>query len=967
MPILPLVLVCQGVSMKQQHQYYSVILVLLLPASALAETAWPIYALSNADTLYGVLNGMAALMSSRSFANALIIFGLMGFFWAIVLAAMHRNYTRLIIYLLTVTVFIQFALKQQVNVEVISQTDGKTYAVSHVPTLIALPASWMSTLGFEGARSVDAAYATVAGMSPDLTLTSGKPFSISNQLLQDASHYRLQDVYLRASLIHFIADCGVPMLAQGSLSLTDLLGSHNVWSLFNTTSLNPALETVDYGNEKQPVPQGRVMTCLQAYQAINSRLSAAQNQMIKQLSPELGAGVAAELFQSVLAYHASNHLYSPSPGDYLQQAALLDLLNGPVQRYLASSTHSAALMQHLAVEQATRATELNWQTTAEVFARTFGYLYTVVQLLVYAVAPILCLLAVFPGAMRTLGKRYVMLLAWFPLTFMMLAISNDLIVSWTHNEVGNVFGQFGGLAQHSQALITEKAAKLQAVGAYIVSLVPLLAWAILEGGQYAISQIITHSGAQTFGHQAGLVAASGNMSLDSQQYHSVSANKFSTTQQVDIGAVPVSSQISGGDTLNRAHFGGASVSRNSLPDMMQFSDSIQSQSSEGVGETSQVDRSGSVADGSGLSDQANVSESLANTTETRLGGGLNLSAANIDGKALKAAGQRSAEAVMAAAKKWGVPMTAAMAGSIGMGMANAEAASELSVQAQQQGKIDEADEYRQLSQHMMQDVLKPLKYADYKGVVIGGLVAAGAVGLLASGVGVLGAAAEGIAEGAAAAMTGESLAIAATEEGIAAAEMEAGMAEEVGEAAQGVKVAEEAAASQGSKAGKWLKKGALGGFLNGVSGQLNQSYSGSHNTRLDDNYSANHHLNADKRDSYSDSQKTDQHQQVSTSTSRHHSYSMPDAQYYRQLNMVGEDAGVKQSMSPIHKAQQQIQQADATKQITADELKAQIDRIRGRADTWGDAARKSIKQRSGINQLPKSDQQKKAGDYRVTE
>ena len=50
----------------------------------------------------------------------------------------------------------------------------------------------------------------------------------------------------------------------------------------------------------------------------------------------------------------------------------LNLLKGPVQQYMAAKSQSSALMQSLSVSQAVEATELNWVTSAQVFAKTMG-------------------------------------------------------------------------------------------------------------------------------------------------------------------------------------------------------------------------------------------------------------------------------------------------------------------------------------------------------------------------------------------------------------------------------------------------------------------------------------------------------------------------------------------------------------------------------------------------------------------
>ena len=167
---------------------------IMVQSAHAAQSIYPIYALTDANTLYGVINGIAALMNSMMFKDALICFGLLGLLFIIIFTAVQGTYKRLAYYLFGMSIFVSMALNAQVSVQIVSELSGETYEVNNVPGILAVPASWMSILGHDGAKIIDQAYASVGGMKSNLTLTGGTPFSISNQLMEDATTYHIKDL-----------------------------------------------------------------------------------------------------------------------------------------------------------------------------------------------------------------------------------------------------------------------------------------------------------------------------------------------------------------------------------------------------------------------------------------------------------------------------------------------------------------------------------------------------------------------------------------------------------------------------------------------------------------------------------------------------------------------------------------------------------------------------------------------------
>ncbi len=915
-----------------------------------SQAIYPIYALTDANTLYGVVNGIAALMNSTMFKDAFVCFGLLGFFCIIIFTAVQGNYKRMVFYLFGISLFISMALNVQVSVQVVSELTGETYEVNNVPGILAVPASWMSILGHDGAKLIDQAYASVGGMKSNLTLTGGTPFSISNQLMEDATNYQIKDSYLHASMIHFVVDCVVPAMANGSLTMTQLINSNNIWGLFTPSILNPSLMTINFGTDEAPIPAGNVLTCPESYEAINQILPKAQEKMIASLSKNMMAGLSASLFQDSLEYNVKGTLYNPKPGDYLQQAAILNLLKGPVHEYMADKSQSAILMQSLAVSQAVAATESSWITTAEVFAKTMGYIYSALQMLVFAISPILMLFVVFPGAGMVLAKRYFTLLAWFPMTFIMLAICNDLILSWTHNELSTIFNNYNGLVQGSQALITAKAVKMQAVGAFFVSVTPLISFGIVAGLQMPITSILSHSGALTFGSQAGDKSATGNESLDQQSYNNTSANKFNTTTNMDMGAAPIELSLAGGNSLLKGNFGGESALLNGAPDMLSQQTQTYTQHSQTTGTTYSTDQGGTLSNDSGFYDSAGVGQHAANSVGTSISGGMNFnkSVASI-GKAIKGAAMTA-----------GIALPLAAIDSAATGLAYAKEMTDKAYQAGLAGDQSAKQQYQQQSESFMNQSIHALKQhwdeADWKtkaaiggaGLVISaGIIAAygSGVGEVATVAGIAGASSTGgiaAAEGSAA-LGGLALSEVATTEGIAAG-VGSGLTQAAGKAAKG-----------------GIIGGIIGGLTNGFNAGITERKDGSYDTRLNTDFGSRSSYSGQSRDSYGTSRRLDEQTNVSTSETSSSSFQLPSQHLNNALGMVNavpQHSSIERAANKYRSDHYQIEQS-------SDALQHKIQALKQQTRDFHTEAKKELADHSGINQLSETSLQKNAKDRTV--
>ena len=570
---------------------------------------WTLYAFGNGDIIAGIMLGLQSLVKSDVFVNLINLMLLIGFAWFILL---HIGSGRLILsstvhYVLFTAILLRILFGLTISIGLIDSVNPEyDLVVTEIPFLIGAPACFLSTIGHIVAAKLDEAYSQHASLPLSLTLTggadraaSGAPFNIVAQMLMDGAQYSIQDPFLKNSLTYFIVDCVTPLINNGYLSSSQLLSSDNLWGLLDASHINPAIMTVYYHSDDSSF-LGSVKTCRQAYELLNRDLQIAKPNFVTQWSKDITTGAAASLFQTVLTYTARQAQYAATPASYLQQAALLSILQGPSLSLMAMQTNSPLLMQRLSTEQAIRSAQTNWTTTAAVFQATFGYLYAALQVLVYAMAPIAMVLMVLPGLRILIMRRYLQLLAWFPVTLILLAVTNDILLYWSKQTLGQVWRSHGGLSVIGAPFISAKAANMTSVGAWLITLVPMIAWGLVAGFNLTMTALLNTTGIQALGSSAATQAVTGNIALDNQSYDNLNANKFSTTMKTDIGALPVTSYGSGSNIIEEDNLGGLSVLKNGISDM------------HAKQSTRQVTISHYALDTQGTADQ----KSLNNTVET---------------------------------------------------------------------------------------------------------------------------------------------------------------------------------------------------------------------------------------------------------------------------------------------------------------------------------------------------------------
>lgn len=503
---------------------------------------WQVYAFSNAKAVSETFRAINNFVASGVFLSLFSFIAMLGLFAVLFTGGFGPGGAKKFINYIVATLFISYMFtgfgggRLVVKVEVQDTITGTWVAPVEVPFIVGVPAAVISTAGHEITRQIEASFF----LPDEFKLANGAPYNLAASLLNDATKAKIADAKLSRSMAYYISDCFTSGVAAGALEATTLLTStdflKDIAYLNQAMMVNTELGAPGGGT---PTPGGapgasmELVNCVDAYARILARV-------------EQG-GEAADYFTEASAWHgtaaldvlntAADAVGSALSGGALsgasmvKQAAVLSTFTGSYSK-VAAATGNSDFLSAVAIEQAKAAQVNSWIVGAEMFNRTMGYIYSILQVFVYATAPLVFMAILIPGVGGSLAKSFAQILVWLALWQPLLAIVNFVVLSMQLPDLQNMMAAGGegyGMTLSTIGLVSEKTANMRAAAAVVGMMVPVLAWGMVKGAIDMTKFVSTAAGEQ-FASSAANTMATGNYSLNQASMDSFTANKSSISQ-----------------------------------------------------------------------------------------------------------------------------------------------------------------------------------------------------------------------------------------------------------------------------------------------------------------------------------------------------------------------------------------------------------------------------------------------------
>lgn len=497
-----------------------------------------IYAFYNADQVQGVLNAIVMLMGSGGvdgdFLSLIRIAGMLGLFVAITVGFLRARGEDAGMYLIMMAIFYStlFIPRVTVTIQDVGYAAGAPRTVANVPIGLAFFGSMTSKIGYWLTDRTETVFAF-----PDDNISFRKGGMMgASRALREAQGASFTEPILAQDMQLFMRDCINPEILVNPPALTALMSSRAIWADFNTLGL------VNPGRIVSLASQPSAVNCQDAYTTILGPKIAAQvtteaSRIAKILSPFVPPAVADTNIATLLP--ASEGLVmtaSASAVEAIQQRMMINLLNDTSQSLGQVMNDPTAVQNAVATAQASQSANSSYRIMAKLAAETLPMIRNALELVILGVFPFMLVLVIVAGAKGGIILRsYVMSMLWVQLWAPLYAIVNYVgTLTSAKRMTGALEGIDGVTVQNAAQLLNTTISGEAVVGLLTIS-VPMIALALVKGGEMAMSGVVSGmmGPSQGAAGKAGQEVGSGNISAGNVSWgnyntHSTSSNKHNT-------------------------------------------------------------------------------------------------------------------------------------------------------------------------------------------------------------------------------------------------------------------------------------------------------------------------------------------------------------------------------------------------------------------------------------------------------
>lgn len=537
---------------------------------------WEIFAYQNSDSLYGLMNAVAAMVGANTYRNALGMVLVCGFF---VSALAYTFAPEKLIgwkWLASVMLVMSVLLVPKVTVGIVDKTGGSAEVfVDNVPFGLAVLASLTSTIGNSLTELEETAMQVIPGPAgmPDKLTYQQNGLMFGSRLVREISRVVFQSPYFRTDLINFLHNCTMYDLASGHLPPDAFATSGDVWSLMGDP--NPARFTniTDAGGVAE------VMTCPQAYIRLSAKMpmeiARVQGTLALRMNPTLPGPVAASLIadQVQQAYIKARIAdASSTAANIIRQNALINAIGDTSLMTGQKINDPATMLLAVGRAQAVAQTNAGWINNGKVAEQALPVIRNVVEAVVYAVFPLMILLLLLANGKETVAgiKNYAMILIWIQLWPPLYAILNYTSMIFAMRDMAAAAGVGNGvnaLSLATSSTIFSSAISGEAVVGYMTISIPFIAWAAVKRmenfGTALVDGMRTLQGNVTSSTNSASTGniSMGNVGMDQMTLSPTRSSPFFSGRQNDVSGNTYTTNLSSGLTAVKALSNEGPVSR----------------------------------------------------------------------------------------------------------------------------------------------------------------------------------------------------------------------------------------------------------------------------------------------------------------------------------------------------------------------------------------------------------------------
>lgn len=481
-----------------------------------------IYVLTGSDLFAHVLNGITSFMKQDGFLSLLKIITLFGIIFVTCSFIKNRNPIEYVKWFLAYMLLVNVALIPKTTVLIYDTSHQAPKIVDNVPSLFAITASLLTTIGYGLAQSYD----SLLSLPDDLTYTkTGALFGA--RLVQASREFRIIDPQLKEEMNIYFRNCVVgDIRINHKYSVSDITNSTNIWPLISKRASPLRMTLVN----------GKAVTCLEAskkegecslYKKFEKEITNAYSFFGINLFGKPINTTYEKLFNSHLTSAFSYYQgLSDSSSNIFLQSMMINALNDGASSYKTFTNATAGIInQQFSKSQLQH--RWSWQIAGVKSLWFLPLLHTLLTLLLFGVFPLIIMLTTFPGGIRILYSyfQFFLSLQFWPVMF---AILNAAMTFYGQHKIE----QYGGFTLVNIDKIDELHSDISGVAGYMMMLIPFLANGLISNLSAAFNGLATSMTGHVQGSTMAVAgeAASGSFGIGQTSFYNTTANNFSANK-----------------------------------------------------------------------------------------------------------------------------------------------------------------------------------------------------------------------------------------------------------------------------------------------------------------------------------------------------------------------------------------------------------------------------------------------------
>ncbi len=498
-----------------------------------------IYSYWDMAEIQAVLNAVVMVTGGNDFASLLRVFALIGLFIAVTYGFVRARGEDAAAYLIIVAIWYVglFVPKVNVTIEDRAPATGAPVQVANVPLGLAFFASTTSQIGDWLTRTFE----TNFSMPDDLRFDrNGMMFG--SRILEEMRRSTISDPTLTQDITNFVKNCLNPEMLVNPSLMNDIMKETNLWQFIVDGAaggmFNPGLAVTVYSPS---LGSSRWVTCKDVVSggggfapadSLNARLTASINEEQSRLARFLNPGRTAVSANALIATQltAAESLMlgtSRSAVEGIRQNMMINLMRDTSKTIPQLLNDPAAVQIATAESMAAASSNSSYLVMAKMAEGALPKIRNVIHLVILAVFPIIMVLLIMAGTkgglvLKSYGITLLWIQLWAPLYAVVNYISSMAAAKSGISALAGLDGQtLGTAAQLATTVISD-----QAVAGLLSIAVPIMALALVKGGEVAMSGVVSSvmGPAQSAASRAGDSVGQGNISMGNTSWGTHTSN-----------------------------------------------------------------------------------------------------------------------------------------------------------------------------------------------------------------------------------------------------------------------------------------------------------------------------------------------------------------------------------------------------------------------------------------------------------